>query len=142
MRRFGKGHDFDDTISLGANISGGRLREFHHHFARTLAQGDVYNRWVRPPDEESEIAHSMAPYSAIGFPGAIGSVDGVHIPWERCPAGHKSYYVGKEGFPTVMYNCVVNHQGRFLSVAGPFSGAKNDKTAVRYVTLYPFCKKR
>jgi hypothetical protein len=131
LRRLGKGYDFDDTIALGSNISGNSCREFHHHLCERLGVGNVYDRWVMAPADDDVVPH-MRVYEAIGFPGAIGSVDGVHIPWERCPAGQKSYFVGKEGFATVMYNCVVNHQGRFLSVSGPFCGTRNDKTAVKF----------
>jgi hypothetical protein len=76
LRRYGKGYDFDDAISLGANTSGGRLRKIRKEFSRALGQGEVFNRLVRPPSGESEIANCMAPYTAKVFPGAIGSVDG------------------------------------------------------------------
>jgi hypothetical protein len=133
LRRLGKGFDFDDTISLGANISGSQLIKFHHALMEEIGApaGRIYSRWVRPPDEGEEVEQCMKPFTLMGIPGAMGSVDGVHIPWERCPKGLSSWFVGKEGFPTLMFNCTVNHQGRFLNVSGPHPGARNDKTAVR-----------
>ena len=132
FRRFGKGFDFDDTISLGSNISGSRLTKFHHHLCEEMGAvgGHIYGQWVAAPGEGDEARKCMQPYSLLGLPGAIGSVDGAHIPWEKCPKGVSSWYLGKEGFPTIMFNCTVNHQGRFLHVSGPHPGARNDKTAV------------
>ena len=43
-------------------------------------------------------------YSKLGMAGAISSGDGVHIPWDRCPASLASAYTGKEKVPTIGYN--------------------------------------
>jgi hypothetical protein len=42
---------------------------------------------IKPPDDEEEIVHITALYDQVGLPGCCGSVDVVHIPWGRCPAG-------------------------------------------------------
>ncbi len=65
----------------------------------------------------------MDMYAALGFPGAIGSVDGVHVPWEMCPtkqtALHKN---GKDGVPTLSFNVTADHTRRIMAVAGSFPG--------------------
>ena len=55
--------------------------------------------------------------------------------WERATEGTRSWYVGKEGVPTLQFNCAVQRNGTFISVSGPVPGATNDLTAVRYDTF-------
>ncbi len=43
----------------------------------------------------------MQQYAAVGFPGAIGCTDVVHIWWDRCPTSLINLYTGKEGYPTI-----------------------------------------
>jgi hypothetical protein len=69
-------------------------------------------------------------------------VDGVHIPWERCPDTARSWYVGKSGFPTLMFNVSVTHDGKILHVSGPNPGARNDKMAVRFDHFVQSIKKK
>ena len=39
---------------------------------------------------------------------------------------------GKEGFPTVAYNCSVYHDGSFAYVSAGTYGSANDKTLVKF----------
>ena len=74
----------------------------------------------------------MGPYLVLGLNGAIGSMDVVHIPWGMCPSSLKTLHTGKEGFPTIAYNCTGVHDGSFsFSTAGSY-GSCNDKTIVRF----------
>ena len=41
-------------------------------------------------------------------------------------------HVGKEGFPTIAFNCVSDHNGRVIHVTSGHPGARNDKTIVRH----------
>ncbi len=66
-----------------------------------------------------------------GFSGCTGSADGVHIPWEMCPAGIHSRCKGKEGFPTIAFNVVSSHTRQVLAVSKAFYGTGNDKTMAR-----------
>ena len=43
---------------------------------------------------------TLKEYNAAGLPGCIGSIDCTHVHWDKCPASHRSLYVGKEKFPT------------------------------------------
>ncbi len=40
---------------------------------------------------------------ADGLPGCMGSIDCTHIGWTRCLTSVRSWYVGKEGVPTVSF---------------------------------------
>ena len=101
-----------------------------------------YHEWVRFPRSSVEVAILEKPFRKLGVPGAICSQDGVHIAWNRCPSALKPDYVGKEGYPTLAWNCCVAHTTRILSIhghrrlevgkwLGPFKGTTNDKTMVR-----------
>ena len=101
-----------------------------------------YDEWVRLPKTSAEVAILEKPFRKLGVPGAICSQDGVHVAWNRCPSTLKPDYVGKEGYPTLAWNCCVAHTTRNLSVhghrrvevgnwLGPFKGTTNDKTMVR-----------
>jgi hypothetical protein len=74
----------------------------------------------------------MGPYIALGLNGAIGSTDAVHIHWDKCPAGHKTFFQGKEGFPTIVFNVTVTHDGKAMHVSSSAYGSCNDKTLVRF----------
>jgi hypothetical protein len=82
--------------------------------------------------------------------GCCNSFDGFQVSWERCPDAWNSDFYGKEGYPTIMYQIVVNHATWINSVtpgrrlispflcsilklhSAGFPGATNDKTGVRY----------
>lgn len=76
----------------------------------------------------------MEAYDLLGFTGAIGSTDVTHIRWACCPYSWARQYTGKEGFPSIAYQAIVDHTGRVLAVTKGFAGAMNDKTIIRYDT--------
>ena len=93
----------------------------------------------------------MVPYALVGLCGAFTSTDAVHLRCDRCPASLPTIYTGtylylyyisyallsyrlcitvapgKEGFPTVAYNCSVYHDGSFAYNSAGTSGSANDK---------------
>lgn len=71
-------------------------------------------------------------YDYLGFTGAIGSTDVTHIRWASCPYTWARQYTGKEGFPTIAFQAIVDHTGRVLACTKGFGGAMNDKTIIRY----------
>ncbi|CAB1117325.1 unnamed protein product [Ectocarpus sp. CCAP 1310/34] len=76
----------------------------------------------------------MEAYDLLGFTGAIGSTDVTHIRWACCPYSWARQYTGKEGFPSIAYQAIVNDTGLVLAVTKGFAGAMNDKTIIRYDT--------
>ena len=64
----------------------------------------------------------------MGLPGAVGSIDCTHVWWDRCPVNGQNDYIGKEGFPTVAYEVIVDHNRRILFATKGFPGSNNDKT--------------
>ena len=84
------------------------------------------------PKTEEEMRHLVGLFKRVGHPGCVGSVDCVHIVWDKCPAGFLSSCKGKEKLPTLAFECVVSHTKKILSVSQFFAGATNDKTIARF----------
>jgi len=51
----------------------------------------------------------MDVYARLGFPGAWGSMDATHVWWNQCPVSFSNLCTGKEGYPTLTFNCIVDH---------------------------------
>jgi hypothetical protein len=83
---------------------------------------------IKFPSTVSEIRQNVETYAEENLPGCMGSVDCVHVPWPKALASQRSWFVGKEGVPTVAYQVIVNHKRKILSVSMPHPGAHNDKT--------------
>lgn len=50
----------------------------------------MYEEWINLPTGD-ELERVMRDYEALGFPGAIGSTDVTHVPWDKTPASHVRY---------------------------------------------------
>ena len=74
-------------------------QEKHRTFFR-----DYFSTWgmhaskehIRMPNTEDEIRHVMGLYKRNSHPGCIGSVDCVHVIWDKCRSGMQALYTGKE----------------------------------------------
>ena len=86
---------------------------------------------IKLPSDDDSLAHVMGLYAKLGLPGCVGSVDCVHVIWDKCKAGLKSACKGKENDPTLAFEVVSSHTKRILSVSQYFFGATNDKTIAR-----------
>jgi len=73
-----------------------------------------------------------AVYRRMGFPGCVGSVDGVHVAWAKCPMGLQPRHKGAKGYPSRSFNVTVDHRRMIQRVACSKPGAMNDVTSVRY----------
>ena len=83
------------------------------------------------PRNDDDYRHVVGEYTARGLPGCIGSVDCVHIAWDRCPAMYKNMFKGKEGFCSVAYEVARNCRKFIQSVSVGHPGTRNDKHIVR-----------
>jgi len=130
LRRLGRGGCFDDAWD-GSGIDQETNRIFFHKFCKLFSE-EFFSMYVKPPTTPEEIERVTRIYKLLGFPGAVGSVDCVHIKWDKCPFGLRSSCKGKEGFPTLSYEVSVDHTKRILSATRSHYGARNDKTIVKY----------
>ena len=104
-------------------------RVFFHEFCQKFAR-KFYSEYVYPPTSMEEMKKVSSVYERLGFPGCIGSVDCVHIPWDRAPAGLFNVCKGKEGYPTLAWECTVDHHLKVRAVTQSHYGSHNDKTIV------------
>ena len=130
LRVIGRGWAFDD-VAEATEISEETHRLFFHKFSRLFSEA-LFDVWVRGPKDDEELRDWMAEYTEAGFPGCFGSVDGVHILWEKCTSGLKNICKGKETYCTLGFEVVVNHRRWIQSCTKAFYGSHNDKTLSRY----------
>ena len=77
-------------------------------------------------------------YRILGLPGAIGSMDVIHVVYGRCPKHLKHSCIGMEGVPTLAFQCVVDHNKRIMYVSQPILGGTKDKT-ITCNDAFPVC---
>ena len=87
---------------------------------------------VKLPETERELRHVVGLYERIGLPGCCGSVDCVHLVWDKFPAGYLSQCKGKENHATLAFQAVVSRTRRILALSQLFAGATNDKEIARH----------
>ncbi|CAN0496873.1 unnamed protein product, partial [Ectocarpus sp. 12 AP-2014] len=119
----GKGNFFED-MSQASHMSEGVIQASFYKFTKLFAQEFDHDHVCMPTGEDQDKV--MDAYDLLGFTGAIGSTDVTHIRWVCCPYSWARQYTGKEGFPSIAYQAIVDHTGRVL--------AMNDKTIIRYDT--------
>lgn len=95
------------------------LIQFVHHFVEKLYDSNVFM-----PTTTDEIKELESQYRKVGFPGAIGSTDCVHIAWDQVPTQLKVECTGKEGFATLTYSVTCNRIGN-LSLKFTFISSIN-----------------
>ena len=110
--------------------SDGRWRLTFHKYMAFL-QEHIAPKHIYAPRTQAELQRTEGIYAKAGFPGCIGSMDVVHVPWLQCPEKNKFMCTGKEGFPTLCWNCVCDQNRIFIAVPGPQIGARNDKTIAK-----------
>ena len=92
----------------------------------------ISSEWIYLPRNELDVKKTMDRYEEVGLPGAIGSIDVVHVRWRSCPAGDFNRSKGKEGFPSLAFECITDYDRRINGVFGPQFGTQNDKHIVKW----------
>jgi hypothetical protein len=111
------------------------FRSFYEKFLNSawLMKDD----YIHLPKTDEEINHVERLYHRIGFPGAIGSVDCVHLTWNSCRHTLQMQCINagageSKGKPSVVFQCVVSHTTKCLSISDMFWGATSDATIVKF----------
>jgi hypothetical protein len=92
---------------------------------------DMREEYIYMPRNMRELNKTSKWYSAVGLPGAIGSIDVVHVKWSNCSAGDHKRAKGKEGYPSLGFQCISDFNRRILGVYGPQFRSTNDKQIVK-----------
>ena len=126
LRILGSGCTFEAVEELTAVSEGTHRKFFHEQFC---CWGEkAAEEHICMPATEEDIAHVLRPYEERGFPGCVGSIDCVHLVWDKCPASAFSACKGKGSFPTLAFEVVCSNTRKIMSVSQFFFGTVNDKT--------------
>jgi len=84
MYKLGRGTLHDDV----AELSGASAETHRVCFIKfiTFFAENVKDKYINYPTGEY-LECVLDQFKKVGFPGAIGSMDGTHIKWLRCPYG-------------------------------------------------------
>jgi hypothetical protein len=96
------------------------MKQFIHNFVSSFEH--IY---IKFPDGDKLKAVNDA-YSLMGFPMCCGSMDATHIKLGKCPYTLKQLCTGKEGYPTLAFNCVVGPNRECYYCSQWFHGSNND----------------
>jgi hypothetical protein len=105
----------------------------HSIFFKTFVEYLFHKRddYIYLPRNEVELNAVMSRYEEMGIPGAMGSVDVVHVKWSNCPSGDFNRAKGKESYPSLAFECISDFDRRICHVHGPQFGTRNDKHIVK-----------
>lgn len=96
LRILGRGWCIDDVCE-SSGISEETMRSFFHTFNKLFTQ-NCYSEYVQIPTGD-ELLKTMSIYDSMGLSECIGSMDGVHIMWDKCPVSMTNLCKGKEKIP-------------------------------------------
>ena len=132
LRRVGRGSCWETIKELCQDIPCQRtLREFFRDFCRAFRKR-YEDEYIHIPRTEAEMESVLGESRRMGYPGCIGFMDGVHCRWDRCPAQWRHLFKRDKKYPTIGWQCCVNHKRRFLSVMPAQMGTVVDATACKY----------
>ena len=138
LRVLGSGCTFDAIEELTCVHEETHRLFFHNQFCKWGER--VSTDKIRMPSTEEELRHVLGLYERVGFPGCVGSVDCVHVVWDRCPAGVHSSCKGKDKIPTLAFQVICDHTKRITSVSQFFWGTVNDKTIAMADEVFRFLR--
>lgn len=116
-------------VSRHTNLSEEIHRTFFIKWIHQMAS--ISDEFIYMPKDDITYKRVVGEYTARGFPGCIGSIDCVHIGWDKCPTQYTNLYTGKEGFPSIAYEVICTSRKFIQSVTVGHPGTRNDKHIVR-----------
>lgn len=119
-----------DDVNEASFISERGMNRFFHDFCENFVR-HFWNMYVKTPSGD-DLDEMMSVYAKLGIPGCVGSIDCVHLKWDKCPAWLLNECKGKEGYPSLVYEVCVDHMRRIRSCTNEFYGSVNDKTIIKY----------
>jgi hypothetical protein len=90
------------------------------------------DEYIFLPHNLTELKRVNEDYNAPGLPGCVGSMDVVHVKWSQCPTGNHNHVKGKEGYPTLGFQCITDFNRRVMAIYGQQFGSRNDKDIVKH----------
>jgi hypothetical protein len=113
--------DISEMSKVGLSTCPNIFSQFVLKFATTFRDSFIYM-----PEEGDDLTRVMNIYARLGFPGCLGSMDVTHVHWLACPLRLKNLCIGKEGYPTLAFQVLVDHSRMIRHVSTSCFGAMND----------------
>ena len=111
-------------------ISTPEVQKFFYIFIEALV--DMKEEYIFLPLTLTELNRVNKDYNTAGLPGCVGSMDVVHVKWSHCPTGNHNCAKGKEGYPTLGFQCITDFNRRVMAIYRPQFGSRNDKDIVKH----------
>ena len=127
LRILGRGNCCDDLEEL-ADTFQSTAHSVFKMFVLNFAK-EFFADYVKVPTGD-RLKKTMAVYEQLGLPGAVGSMDCTHLHWNKCPTWLHSLCKGKEGYPSLAFNCVVDHFRLIHHVSEVFVGTSKFRAAL------------
>ena len=124
----GSGAEYRKCQTL-CNISTSEVRKFFRRFLVVIMEN--MEEYISLPKNVGELETINKYYASVGLPGCCGSMDVVHVKWSNCPAGDYNRAKGKEGYPSLAFQCITDYNRRVLAIYGPHFGTRNDLDIVK-----------
>jgi hypothetical protein len=94
---------------------------------------DIRTQHVKMPTTKEEIDHAEHLFCHVGYPGCLGSIDCIHVPWRKCTWTLQTQCKNKKkGCPTVVFEVVASHTTRVLHVSCMFWGCCSNALMVKF----------
>ena len=130
LRVLAGGLMFKDGSMIAQYMSEGTLNKFFKEFC-AIFRNKFEHQYIKVL-EGDDFLRSSNIYARLGLPGAVGSIDDTFVgPWDGCPSNLQNVMKGDKG-KGLLYEVVVDHCRRCLSVEGGYFGTVNDKCSVKY----------
>jgi len=126
LRILGRGSCADEIKELSSEYIGeSTVHVIFKQFVKGVST-HLVPVYIKAPDGPY-LEEILGTYARLGFPGCVGSMDCTHVWWEKCPKKFTFDCTGKEGYPTLAFQVIVDHYRRVSHVSRHFFGASNDK---------------
>ena len=122
LRILGRGNVLDDIVEL-SGISKTSVWSIFHNFVTNFSK--KFESFINMPEGE-DLESVLEVYRRLGFPGCVGSIDCTHVRWWGCPSNLTNICTGKEGYPTLSFQVVVDHSRLIRHVSRAGWGTMND----------------
>ena len=105
---------------MGLSTCHNIFKVFVINFANHFREAIIYM------PEGADLQEILDVYRRLEFLGCVGSMDCTHIRWLSCPFEFANFCIGKEGYPTLSFQVVVNHARMIRHASHGGYGTLND----------------
>ena len=88
---------------------------------------ELQDKYLQSPTRANARHVSILHEAIHGFPGMLGSLDCMHVPWKNFPVTYQGQFTnGKKGYPTIILEAIANYNLWFWHTAFGIPGSLND----------------